>query len=410
MKQVEHWWLSWQLLCLLLVVGVLITMAEPVSSQSTERIARYYCSQYSHVDTENFLSNLNATISSLHRQLSISRFATARTLSNGVSVWGLAWCRGYVSIPDCLDCFNYAVAQLKSCGTVNGGHGFYNDCDVRYENYNFFTDFNSPETLLCVNKTSAKPTEFRITAERLILDLQIAAPRTSELYAVSTRKEADGNATVYAIAQCHLNLNDSSCLRCLKLKSKSLYDCLPRTSGWAFDYGCFIRYSRTPFFGQNQTTDIASLLSDGEPSTLLEIMISHFVLNQGNFGNLYFTGDSYAKKSSIIGGVVGGVEVHKAWNLYESGTHLNLMDENLDPREYAAEHAVEIIEIALMCTQHPSARPAMSEVVMLLSEKSLQERQSVKSTIMEDELEIEVATMEPLASYATASTSQLSGS
>ncbi|KAI3522041.1 hypothetical protein L1887_11519 [Cichorium endivia] len=101
--------------------------------------------------------------------------------------------------------------------------------------------------------------------------------------------------------------------------------------------------------------------------------------------------------------------ISNAWNLYESGTLLNLMDEKLDPREYAAEHAVEIIEIALMCTQQPSSRPAMSEVVMLLSEKSLQERQSVKSTILEDELEIEVATMEPLASNATASTSQLSG-
>ncbi|CAH1441125.1 unnamed protein product [Lactuca virosa] len=110
---------------------------------------------------------------------------------DGAPVYGLAWCRGYVSIPDCLNCFNNGVAQLNRCGVANGAHGFYNKCD--------------------------------------------------------------------------------------------------------------------------------------------------------------------------------------AWDLHESSTYLNLIDEKLDPSEYAVEHAMEIIKIALMCTQPPSTRPAMSEVVMLLSEKSLQE-------------------------------------
>ncbi|XP_023728761.1 putative serine/threonine-protein kinase receptor [Lactuca sativa] len=50
-----------------------------------------------------------------------------------------------------------------------------------------------------------------------------------------------------------------------------------------------------------------------------------------------------------------------AWDLHKSGTHLNLMDEKLDPSEYAVEHAMEI-KIAFMSTQLPSTRPAMSEV------------------------------------------------
>nr|KAJ0188707.1 hypothetical protein LSAT_V11C900479680 [Lactuca sativa] len=51
-----------------------------------------------------------------------------------------------------------------------------------------------------------------------------------------------------------------------------------------------------------------------------------------------------------------------ARDLHESGAHLNLMDEKLDPSEYAVEHVVEIIKIALMCTQPPSTRPTTSEV------------------------------------------------
>ncbi|KAI7741651.1 hypothetical protein M8C21_003659 [Ambrosia artemisiifolia] len=37
-------------------------------------------------------------------------------------------------------------------------------------------------------------------------------------------------------------------------------------SGWAIDNGCFMRYDWTPFFGQNQPTDITSLLWDGNSS------------------------------------------------------------------------------------------------------------------------------------------------
>ncbi|KAI3722987.1 hypothetical protein L2E82_34243 [Cichorium intybus] len=60
-----------------------------------------------------------------------------------------------------------------------------------------------------------------------------------------------------------------------------------------------------------------------------------------------------------------------AWNLYETRMHLKLVDETLDPSEYREEEIKKVIEIALMCTQSPvSVRPTMSEVVMLLSDRS----------------------------------------
>ncbi|KAI3519027.1 hypothetical protein L1887_07998 [Cichorium endivia] len=59
-----------------------------------------------------------------------------------------------------------------------------------------------------------------------------------------------------------------------------------------------------------------------------------------------------------------------AWNLYETGMQLKLVDETLDPSDYREEEIKKVIEIALMCTQSPvSMRPTMSEVVMLLSDR-----------------------------------------
>lgn len=95
--------------------------------------------------------------------------------------------------------------------------------------------------------------------------------------------------------------------------------------------------------------------------------------------------------------------------MYETGTHLNLVDEKLDPAEYETEDVTKIIEIALMCTQPTvSARPAMSEVVTLLSDKTLEERPPIRSTIADDDVKIQVG-MDSSISSATDSTVYLSG-
>ncbi|KAM0022060.1 putative protein kinase RLK-Pelle-DLSV family [Helianthus debilis subsp. tardiflorus] len=650
MRQAENRCLSWRLTSLLVVVVVLTTMAEPVTSQRpTDRnstLMRYYCSMYKGVSATYFLRNLNTTLSNLRKQLTTSGYAAARTLLNGESVWGLAWCRGYVSVPDCLSCFDYAVDQLKVCGLGNGAHAIYSDCDLRYENNNFFTEANNRAgVVLCDNTTSPQPEEFRRAAQKLILDLQIAAPRAPIYYAASTRKVASGDATVYAIAQCNLNISQSVCLECLKLRSQSLYDCLPTASGRAMDNGCFMRYDRTPFFGHNQSTDILSLLWDDDSSKkksiiggvvggvgFLLLLLAVFLcccrskkasrgqqdkstgstellqgpatysynelkvatdnfsdenkLGGGIFGEVYkgslkngdvvaikktirassrgnahfneelkilsnvhhrhlvrllgycikgphlflvheymenhsldqfLYGDktktlSWKQRFGIIYGTARGLAylheqyhvtiIHRdiktsnilldnefqpkiadfglirllpedkthlstqfagsldsgyvapeyanhghlsekvdtysygvvvleiisgkrckdakddisitpslldhAWNLYENGTHLNLVDDKLDPSEYATEDVIKIIEIALMCTQPTvSSRPAMSEVVTLLSDKTLEERPPVRSTT-DDEVKIQVA-IESSISNATASTIQLSG-
>ncbi|KAI3747606.1 hypothetical protein L6452_10121 [Arctium lappa] len=75
----------------------------------------------------------------------------------------------------------------------------------------------------------------------------------------------------------------------------------------------------------------------------------------------------------------------QAWQLYEKGAHVKLMDESVDPNEYEEENVMKIIEIALMCTQSPaSLRPTMSEVVLMMSSGSmLGQRQISKPTFID---------------------------
>lgn len=78
------------------------------------------------------------------------------------------------------------------------------------------------------------------------------------------RHVTGSNVTAYAIAQCNLNVSKSNCAECLSIRSTTLFDCLPNTFGRAIDAGCFMRYSNTAFFRDNQTTDLKPFLKDGE--------------------------------------------------------------------------------------------------------------------------------------------------
>ncbi|KAF5798409.1 putative protein kinase RLK-Pelle-DLSV family [Helianthus annuus] len=477
-------------------------------------------------------------------------------------------------------------------------------------------------------------------------DLRTAAPRTSNYYVASTRRVTNGNRTVYAIAQCYLNLSQSACQECLNFRYSSLDACLPGTNGRAVDNGCFMRYSSTPFFRINQTTDITPFLGDDNSSKkwyiiggvvggvcLLLLVLTFFLwkfrskntssrpqdkstgstdLLQGpakySYDDIKIATNSFSDEHSLGGGVFGEVykatlkdgntvaikktimassrgkthfddelkiicnvhhrhlirilgycnkgpslfPVHEymdngsldqflygdksmnlnwrqrfeiiygtarglaylheqyhvtiihrdiktrnilldnefqpkiaefgllrllaedkthhstklaesmdscyvapeyaihgqlsvkvdtysfgivvleiisgkrchnvkgdesvgqslldhAWDLYDSNTHSILVDERLDPSEYAIEDVKKIIEIALMCTQSPvSARPAMSEVVSLLSDKSLYEM-PVRSTFHEEDIKIKVDTLASVSSNATNSSIQLTG-
>ncbi|KAI3775710.1 hypothetical protein L1987_45460 [Smallanthus sonchifolius] len=538
MKRQEKRLFSWRLAGLTVVVVLFISMAEPVKSQSSDRnstLMRYYCSLYYGRSPRYFLSNLNSTLSSFHQQLTNgSRYDVARTLLNCESVWGLASCRTYVSNANCVACYDYVVAQLRVCGTVNGGRAFYDDCDVKYENNNFYVESNiRAGVVICGNATSPQPANFRKAVEGLMSDLRTAAPRTSNYYAASTRRVPDGNHTVYAIAQCNLNISQSVCQGCLNSRYSSILDsCLPGTTGRAIDNGYFMRYSGTPFFGLNQTTDITPFLGDGDSSKRyiiggvvggvcflllvlalilwrfrskstssrlqdkstgstdllqgpakyryddIKIATSSFSdehkLGGGVFGEVYKgtlkDGNTVAIKKTVMDSsrgkihvddelkiicdksvnlnwrqrdsgyvapeyaihgqlskkvdtysfgivlleIISGKRCHNvngdesfgqnlldhAWNLYDSGTHLNLVDERLDPSEYAIEDVKKIIEIALMCTQSPvSERPTMSEVVMLLSDKSLDEMPPVRSSFQEDGIIVFLRVLHLLISF-----------
>ncbi|KAI3767258.1 hypothetical protein L2E82_17347 [Cichorium intybus] len=73
-----------------------------------------------------------------------------------------------------------------------------------------------------------------------------------------------------------------------------------------------------------------------------------------------------------------------AWKSYEKKIHMKFIDETLDLKQYEQEQVMEIIEIALLCTQSPvSKRPTMFEVVLMLQDRqSSGKRQLIRPSFL----------------------------
>nr|GEU78163.1 cysteine-rich receptor-like protein kinase 2 [Tanacetum cinerariifolium] len=265
-------------MAVLVVVAIVLMISELGTSQLNNNSTnintpiRLSCGSNPAMSSSSFISNLNSTIAQLRSHLSNNGvyFARAQNLRNGDSVYGLAQCRNYLSTVQCLACYDAAVSAVETCSSVNGAHVFLDNCFLRYENFDEYYD--NPQTTMdvgtapapiCGSHSSSQPTNFNQTLEELLSGIQDATPRTSNFYVASTRQVSNENATIYAIAQCVENTSQAICQNCMNTANNILYSCLPMTEGRTIDLGCFMRYSETPFFQDNQTTSIVPYSTKG---------------------------------------------------------------------------------------------------------------------------------------------------
>ncbi|KAK2386460.1 cysteine-rich receptor protein kinase [Trifolium repens] len=205
--------------------------------------------------------------------------------------------RNYLSRLDCVGCFNTASTKIRNCSASNGARVIYDGCFLRYESERFYDQTTQPGNgISCGNKTAKEGTAFGTIGQKVLMDLQSATPKIKGFFAATKTQVTPGsNSSIYAVAQCVETATESSCLDCMTVGYNNLQTCLPNTDGRAYDAGCFMRYSETPFFADNQTIDITTYLNKGGSSN----------------------------KWAIIGGVVGGVGlvviilVILAWRQYK---------------------------------------------------------------------------------------------
>ncbi|KAJ9541301.1 hypothetical protein OSB04_027807 [Centaurea solstitialis] len=260
----------------ILIVLLVLLLTKPGTAQSnrldnnTNIPIQSFCGSIAPISLLNFIKNRESTLDELRIQLLSKRvlYARAQALSDGDSVFAVAQCRNYLSTDQCVACFDAGVSQLVNCTEGNGAYVFLDNCFIRYED---FADFYNNPTVsqdgvgtpisLCGSRSASQSiTTFNLDVGRLLSDIRDATPKTSNFYVASTRQITSDNTTMYAFAQCVENTNMTICQTCINTAYNRLYNCLPTTEGKFFDLGCVARYSETPFFNENQTTNIISVL------------------------------------------------------------------------------------------------------------------------------------------------------
>nr|TKS07848.1 hypothetical protein D5086_0000108880 [Populus alba] len=238
------------------------------------------CSQYKVDDVPEFTNNLNATLLDLGAQLNSSRyFATAERARGTAPVFAMVQCRKYLSTADCVACFAIAAKQIRNCSAgINGARVIYDGCFLRYESTSFYDQSTQDGHYGACGNQTASPA-YQASVESLLSDLKIASPKIPGFFATSKKEVVGANSVVYGVTQCVETISKAGCQDCLTVASADLQTCFPDADGRSINVGCFLRYSDTPFFADNQLTDLKPFLRNGSSS----------------------------KKKVLIAGLVGGI-------------------------------------------------------------------------------------------------------
>ncbi|XP_019172331.1 PREDICTED: cysteine-rich receptor-like protein kinase 2 [Ipomoea nil] len=260
------WWLA--------VVMLVVSVSEPAfSDPQTNQIGNLGCGPYNVTDAPDYTRELNISFADLRNHLSSAnkRFAT----STQRAVYAMVQCRKYLSTADCVACFDAAVLVTRNCSVATtSAIVIFDGCFLRYQESYFYDQITDPITEgnfpVCGKRTARNQHIFNASTQQLLNELLLATPRINGFYAAAKLQEESpggGGATTYAVAQCAETVSESSCKDCLSLAYNNIKGCLPNSAdGRAVDAGCFLRYSDTPFFADNQTTDIATLIGRGSSS------------------------------------------------------------------------------------------------------------------------------------------------
>ncbi|KAI9073130.1 hypothetical protein K1719_044907 [Acacia pycnantha] len=164
----------------------------------------------------------------------------------------------------------------------SGAHLVYDGCFLRFDiSSSFFEETTQGFNITsCGNQTIGEAITFTSEAQQMLMNLQRATP-TIIGFSVPTKTQVPNNGPlIYGFAQCIETISQSQCEDCLNSQYNNMQTCLSSSDGRASSNGCFLRFSTSSFFPDNQTIHITPLKKQGS-----------------------------SNKGIIIGGVVAGVSL-----------------------------------------------------------------------------------------------------
>ncbi|WOK92536.1 hypothetical protein Cni_G01227 [Canna indica] len=209
----------------------------------TDAIEEHGCGGGTYNSNSSFNRNLGSLFSSLTSLSLINNSANATAGAGNDTAYGLYLCLGTLPGSNCQSCILTAIDGInQSCPGSRQGVIWYDSCELRYSDVNFF---GVPDT---AGRNLSNPflqTSSNVPYEVMSELVQVAPLKKPLMFATN----ASTVYPVFALAQCSADLSRDGCRTCLATSLAFIKSCCTRAKGWRFlARSCWIWYESTPFF------------------------------------------------------------------------------------------------------------------------------------------------------------------
>lgn len=211
----------------------------------------YGCSQEKYQPNTPYESNLNSLLASfvssssqtLYNSFAIGNDTNTPTNS---AIYGLYQCRGDLRTSECSECVKSAVSRVGIvCPYTYSGSMQFQECLVRYENYDFLGKL---DTSLRYKKCS-KIISHDVQSLKRRDDVLVELSEVDQGFRVS------GAGLVQGFSQCLGDLNPDDCSSCLEEAGSKLESlCGSSEAGDVFLAQCYMRYWTAGYYESPSST------------------------------------------------------------------------------------------------------------------------------------------------------------
>ncbi|XP_076938574.1 cysteine-rich receptor-like protein kinase 2 [Bidens hawaiensis] len=232
---------------LITLIIIILQAVSRTQGEGRSQIINITCDHQRENNLTLFIPNFVNMMTIIGAQMRSSLNGTALVGTGADSNYGLAQCYGDLSSEDCTLCYSEARTVLPTCFPNNGARIYLDGCFMRVQNYSFYHEYTGPRDMHVCGNATRKNIKFQGTVKQAVLSAATNAARDSDFFARVNMMVANGNESVYVLAQCWRTLSPRSCQKCLENASRMITKCGLWSEGRVLNTGCFMRYSDMDF-------------------------------------------------------------------------------------------------------------------------------------------------------------------
>ncbi|KAB5533855.1 hypothetical protein DKX38_016941 [Salix brachista] len=385
----------------------LLSLAIITQAQESTYLSHYCPNTTTYTRNNTYQAHLNLILPSLSSNATRSNINGFYNVSAGQApdvVYGMFLCRGNVSNSVCRNCVNFATTDvLERCPIEKVAMIWYDECELRYSNRNFFSAVDQDFTLFMMspNNVTVEPDRFNQLVETTLNNISTraaSAPSGAKKFAVQ-QANYTGVQKLYSLVQCTPDLSTAGCSRCLEGAISKLGNCCYRRQGGRVIFpSCNFRYELYEFYNATaaaeavpapppatpspppasgsktsgkgkEWTILKTVLGTSIPIVVLVFLTASCIIyfrrirrketDEEKNHRSFFQELRKSRGSTFAEG-------NKAWQLWNEGNKAELIDPMLSDSCNAEEFS-RYMHIGLLCVQEDASdRPTMSSVVLML--------------------------------------------